>query len=60
MCHCTVLLCFILNLRAISEYKPPGACIWRGDLLEGFFLCVCVTSLGGLRNLGHNYAVSMP
>ena len=27
---------FILNLRAISEYKPPGACIWRGDLSEGF------------------------
>ena len=20
------LLCFLLNLRAISEYKPPGAC----------------------------------
>ena len=37
------LLCSILNLRAISEYKPPGACIWRGDLSEGF----CVTSLGG-------------
>ena len=30
------LLCFILNLRAISKYKPPGACIWRGDLSEGF------------------------
>ena len=30
------LLYFILNLRAISEYKPPGACIWRGDLSEGF------------------------
>ena len=19
-----------------SKYKPPGACIWRGDLTEGF------------------------
>ena len=27
-------LCFILNLRAISKYKPPGACTWRGDLLD--------------------------
>ena len=38
------LLCFILKLRAIFEYKPPGVCIWRGDLSEGF----CVTRLGGL------------
>ena len=30
------LLCFIVNLRAISKYKPPGAYIWRGDLTEGF------------------------
>ena len=30
------LLCFILKLRAISKYKPPGTCIWRGDLSEGF------------------------
>ena len=37
------LLCFIVNLRAISKYKPPGAYIWRDDLTEGF----CVTSLGG-------------
>ena len=36
-------LCFILNLRAISEYKPPGACIWRGDLSKGFLRC----ELGG-------------
>ena len=35
---------FILNLRAISKYKPPGAYIWRGNLMEGF----CVMSLGGL------------
>ena len=31
------LLCVILNLRAISKYKPPGACIWRGDLTGGFW-----------------------
>ena len=30
------LLCFILYLRAISKYKPPGAYIWRGNLTEGF------------------------
>ena len=43
MC-CSKLLCLILNLRAISEYKLPGAYIWRGDLSEGFY----ITSLGGL------------
>ena len=32
-----LLPCFILNLRAISKYKPPGAYIWRVDLTEGFF-----------------------
>ena len=32
-----LLPCFILNLRAISEYKPPGPYIWRVDLTEGFF-----------------------
>ena len=31
------LLCFILYLRALSRYKPPGAYIRRGDLTEGFF-----------------------
>ena len=30
------LLCFTLYLRGISEYKPPGAYIWRGDLTDGF------------------------
>ena len=40
------LLCFILYLRALSKYKPPGAYIRspEGDLTEGF----CVTSLRGL------------
>ena len=28
----TLLICFILYLRAISKYKPPGAYIRRGDL----------------------------
>ena len=40
-----LLLCFILSLREISEYKPLGAHIRRGDSTEGFF---CVTSLKGL------------
>ena len=31
------LLCFILYLRAISKYKPPGAYIRRCDLTEGFW-----------------------
>ena len=38
MCYRRVLSCFILNLRAISKYKPPGAYIRRVDLTEGFLL----------------------
>ena len=34
MCHCAV---FALYLSAISKYQPPGAYIWRGDLIQ-FFL----------------------
>ena len=30
------LLCFTLYLRAISEYKPLGSYIWRGDLTDSF------------------------
>ena len=26
----------MLYLRALSKYKPPGVCIQRGDLTEGF------------------------
>ena len=33
------LLCFILNLRTISEYKPQGACIWMANLSDGFLRC---------------------
>ena len=29
---------FTLYLRAIFKYKPPGTCIRRGDLTEGFLL----------------------
>ena len=37
------LLYFTLQLRAISKYKPPGgACIWKGDLTEGFFFALRV------------------
>ena len=31
------LLCFILHLRAVSKYKPPGAYVRRSHLTEGFF-----------------------
>ena len=30
------LLCFIMNLKTVSKYKPPRAYFWRGDLTEGF------------------------
>ena len=30
------LLCFILYLRALSNFKPPGTYIRKGDLMEGF------------------------
>ena len=36
MCYCTDFALFYFEFEAISEYKPPGACIWRGDLSEGF------------------------
>ena len=36
MCYCTAFAFSILNMRAISEYKPPGAYIWRGYLSDGF------------------------
>ena len=35
----TLLICFILYLRAISKYKPPGAYIRRGDFTGGFLRC---------------------
>ena len=38
------MLCFILNLRAISQYKRLGACIWECDLSESFLRYEC----GGL------------
>ena len=32
----TVFAFFTLYLRAIFQIQAPGACIWRGDLTEGF------------------------
>ena len=32
----SIFLCFILNLRAISEYKPPGACFIGGFYFRNF------------------------
>ena len=39
------LLCFILNLRTISKYKPWGGLVFGGAIYRTFF---CVMSLGGL------------
>ena len=39
MCYCTVLLCFVFHLRAISKYRSQGAYIQRGDLTDGFLCC---------------------
>ena len=36
ICYCTVLPCFILTLRVISNYKPPRAYIRMVDLAVGF------------------------
>ena len=35
----TVLAFFTLYLTEISNYKPPGAYIWRGDLAKSFLRC---------------------
>jgi len=38
MCYHTMLmLWFILYLRVISKYEPPGPYIHRSDLTKGFF-----------------------
>jgi len=29
------LLCYIMNLKTVSKYKPPRAYFWRGDSTEG-------------------------
>ena len=47
MCYCTVFALFSVNLRAISEYKPPEAFVWRGDLSEGFLRYEFFFFLGG-------------
>ena len=44
MCYCIVFALFYFEFEGNFEYMPSGACIWRGELSEGF----CVTSLGGL------------
>ena len=46
--HVPFLLCFILYLRAISKYKPPGAYIRRGDLTYRVFFELRVWGGGGL------------
>ena len=44
MCYCAVFTFLNFEFWTISKYKPPGACIWRGDLSESF-LCY---EFGGL------------
>ena len=56
-CH-SKLLCFILNLRAISEYKPLGTCIWRGDLSEGFLHYEFGGLIFGGANFGNSIATN--
>ena len=41
------LPCFILYMRAVSKYKPPGTYTRRGDLTEGFLLCEFVGLIFG-------------
>ena len=48
----------VLVLRAISKYKPSGAYIWRGDLME----CFLRYQFGGLIHVGayfQNFTVSL-
>ena len=39
------LLCILLNLRAISEYKPPG--VVEGRFIGGFCVTIFFFLLGG-------------
>lgn len=44
------LFCFILSLRTISKYKPPGVYIRTGKVTEGFFALrvpICGPIFGG-------------
>ena len=49
------LLCFILNLRAISEYKPWGGMYLEGQFIRHFF---CIMSLVGLYLEGFIHGVA--
>ena len=46
LCVWNNFLCLILNMRAISEYKPPGGLYYFGGAI--YRRVICVTSLGGL------------
>ena len=43
-------LFYFLFENNFQVQAPGGACIWRGDLTDGF---LCVTSLGDLYLEGH-------
>ena len=51
---------FYFEFEGNFRVQAPGGLYLEGRFIGGIFLCVCVTSLGDLRSLGHNYAVSMP
>ena len=36
MCYCIVFALFYFEFEGNFEYMPSGACIWRGELSEGF------------------------
>ena len=55
------LLCFILNLRAISKYKPPRGVYLEGRFIGGFF-ALRVWGGEGLifRILRHMAVINLP
>ena len=53
-----VLLCFTLYLRAISNYKPLGAYIWRGLCMEGLIFGILRYVVGIKAKLGNRNLMS--
>ena len=51
---------FYFEFEGNFRVQGPGGLYLEGRLIGVCCVCVCVTSLRGLRNLGHKYAVSMP
>ena len=51
---------FYFEFEGNFRVQGPGGLYLEGRFIGVCCVCVCVTSLRGLRNLGHKYAVSMP